>query len=489
VRPAHSVVSVVAFLVAGVLAWSPGCGAKNGDADAGAGSADGSSGGSSGGNNSSGVFILPDVSHCTINNQCITMCADSTKHTTISGTVYDPAGNNPLAGVAVYVPASLPLEALPKGASCGDCNTLYKNTVLASDISQADGTFHIIDAPSGASVPVVVQAGKWRKVYQVSVADCADNMMNTMKFSLPKSANDGMGANLPDIAISTGGLDSLECLLTRVGVDPAEYTGGPGGTGHIHIFQGGGGGANVPGPTTQGGSPASPTALWPSAASMLNYDVVLLSCEGGETSGANPTALSGYVQGGGRAFLSHFHYKWLTQAPLVQQGLGQILAGSYDTLNINAVVDTSFAQGQALHDWLALPQVAALTMDQLPIQQSRQNVASINDPPQKSWINSAPNVSMPAKPGLSQYFTFDVRVGEMVCGRIVYSDMHVGAASGDYGNSLVKTMSTQGGIVPTGCNATAKLSPQEAVLEYMLFDLSSCLTPVTMKKPPPTVPR
>jgi hypothetical protein len=423
-----------------------------------------------------------------VNAQCInTACPGANAHTIVSGTVYDPAGNNPLPGVAVYVPASLPLDTLPQRASCGDCNQLYKGTVLASDVTRPDGSFHIIDAPSGATIPIVVQAGKWRAQYTTAVRDCDPNNVVPQKLRLPKSTADGPNASLPDIAISTGGVDSLECLLTRIGVDPAEYTSGGGGTGHIHIFQGGGGGANIPGPTTQGGSPPAPTTLWPSAASMLAYDVVLLSCEGGETSGANPTALQGYLQGGGRAFLSHFHYKWLTQSPLVQSGLGQFLAGTRDTLNITAVVDTSFAQGQAMHDWLALPQVAGLTSGELPIQQSRQNVASINDPPQKSWLNSAPSVSMPATPGLSQYFSFDVQVGQLTCGRAVYSDLHVGAASGDYGNSLVKTMSTQGGIVPIGCNSTAKLSPQEAVLEYMLFDLSSCLTPVTQMKPPPQV--
>lgn len=505
VRSAQQHVSkVIVVVVAAALGWSAGCGSSstgndNGalGADGGSGSGGGSGGGIGGG---TGGFVLPDVSKCTASGGCIMACPDATKHTTLSGTVYDPAGNNPIPGVAVYVPASVPLDALPKGASCGDCNSLYKGMVLASATTQADGTFHIVDPPAlinGGTVPLVVQAGKWRAVYSVNVKACTDNQ-STQKLLLPKNASVTNSASLPDIAISTGGLDSLECLLTRIGVDPAEYTNGPGGTGHIHIFQGGQGGAGVAGPTMQGGSPQSYNTLWNSAATLANYDVVLLSCEGGETEAPNPSALEQYVRMyGGRVFASHFHYAWFTApgSPFQMYNLGQFNAGSNDTGNINTVIDTSFAQGQALHDWLKLPQINALGSmgappDQLPIQQSRQNVASWNNPPVTSWIEAAnPPGNSSATANLSEYFSFDLRMGELVCGRVVYSDLHVGAASGDYGDALNHTGSTQGGVVPDQCNSSAKLSPQELVLEYMLFNISSCLSPPTMPPPPPTVPK
>jgi hypothetical protein len=443
---------------------------------------------------------LPDVAKCTASGGCIQQCPDATKHTTLSGTVYDPAGNNPIPGVAVYIPATTPLDPLPKGASCGDCNSLYKGMVLASATTGADGTFQIIDPPSatnGATVPLVVQAGKWRAVYSANVVACKDNM-STQKLLLPKNASVTNSANLPDIAISTGGLDSLECLLTRIGVDPAEYTSGPGGSGHIHIFQGGQGGAGLPGATSPNGSPESYRALWNSAASLQNYDVVLLSCEGGETEAPNPAALEQYVSMyGGRVFASHFHYAWFTApgSAFLRYNLGQFAAGPNDTGNINTVIRTDFAQGQALHDWLKLPQINALGSmgappDQLPLQQSRQNVSSYNNPPVTSWIEAAsPPGDSRATPGLSEYFSFDLRSGELICGRVVYSDLHVGAASADYADALNKTGSTTGGIVPDQCNQSAKLSPQEMVLEYMLFNISSCLSPPSMPPPPPTIPK
>ena len=106
---------------------------------------------------------------------------------------------------------------------------------------------------------------------------------------LPKNHMEG---DIPNMAIATGGADSLECLLSRIGVEKSEYVAGAGGAGRIHIFQGDGGSNTTP------AAPVASTALWPNntanaLAAMMPFDITLLTCEGHETTGGG---------GGGRGF-------------------------------------------------------------------------------------------------------------------------------------------------------------------------------------------
>ena len=277
-------------------------------------------------------------------------------------------------------PAKSALTALPQGASCYTCESLYTGGVVSGTLTDAAGNFKLVDVPTGKGVPLVVQIGKWRRQFTVDTTDCSDTPEPMLR--LPANAMEG---DLPNIAVSTGGSDSLECLLKRIGIDSGgeaggtgEWVSGAGGTGHVHIFQGGGGrrgGGTQPGPAMAGGSPASQTALWTSGMAMQPYDIVILSCEGGEDPNANPTALNDYGNLGGRVFASHFHYSWFNQAPFLAYNLATWSPGTNDMGNINGLVQTTlpngmpFPKGVAMQQWLS--NVGALsnaTPPELPIQ-------------------------------------------------------------------------------------------------------------------------
>jgi hypothetical protein len=212
----------------------------------------------------------------------------------------------------------------------------------------------------------------------------------------------------------------------------------------------------------------------------MAYDILILSCEGQETTAMNQQALFDYAAAGGRAFASHFHYSWFNTGPFGAFNLAQWTTGSNNIGNINADVvvtdwnNMPFARGQAMHDWLQ--NVNALTNNLLPIQVARHNadVTAANTPSQP-WIVRDGQTTQ------AQDFTFDTPLGvpaAQQCGRIAYSDMHVGAASNDYGGAS--------GTTPDGCTMQ-DLSPQEKALEFIFFDLSSCVTPNNMVQMPPPV--
>jgi hypothetical protein len=323
-----------------------------------------------------------------------------------------------------------------------------------------------------------------------NVASCVDNPQPDGMLRLPRNQAEG---DIPEIAIATGSADTLECLLRRVGVDAAEYVPGAGGAGRIHIFAGsarvpdagggGGGGDDMIVPNTAPPAPMASMALWNTLDAMLPYDIVLLSCEGQETLAMNQQVLFDYANVGGRVFASHFHYSWFNSGPFGAENLATWLPGSNDIGNISGSIVTTlpdgtpFPKGQALLEWLGT--VGALRGNMLQIQEARHNAdVAIGMSPVQSWITASGGDA----PGAIQYFSFNTPISaalspdSMYCGRVVYSDLHVGAASGDDPNQPV----------PTEC-ADRELSPQEAALEFMLFDLSSCLTPDDVPPQPPQV--
>jgi hypothetical protein len=431
----------------------------------------------------SGVTVIDSEapSKC-VNLQCRQRQCTGGGSTTISGKVFDPAGNNPLYGVAVYVPNATP-AALRLGASCAPCDSLYTGSPITSAVTDANGKFTLNNVPDGSDVPLVVQIGKWRRQLKIAqVTACTDNPQPDGSLRLPRNRMEG---DLPRIAVATGGADTLECLLRRVGVDASEYTPGAAGEPRVHIFQGNS--RRDPAPNTAPAAPSASSALWNTSAELMKYDILLLSCEGQETVAMNQQALHDYATAGGRVFASHFHYAWFNTGPYGSENLATWTTGSNDLGNIEGTLVTTLPNGQPFPKGLALSQwlgnVGALQNGRLPIEEARHNAnVSAANTPSQSWILADDRSSAP---GATQYFSFNTPTNAMgtpdmpplYCGRVVYSDLHVGAASGD---------SPSDRPVPDEC-ANRKLSPQEAALEFMLFDLSACVTTEDRPPEPPPV--
>jgi hypothetical protein len=406
---------------------------------------------------------------CEFGNCMVPACPNA-EPTNVTGTVYDPAGKVPLYNVVVYIP-NAPLDPVTEGPSCSRCDSALSGMPLATALTDAKGNFTLKNVPVGDNIPLVIQVGKWRREIKIpSVTACGSTAIADKELTrLPRNKSEG---HIPKIALTTGGADALECLLRKIGIEDAEFT-PEAGDGRINLFTGQGGSA-VYDATINGGAMMTPAAPWWDDVNNLNkYDIIVHSCEGVENStnksAAATQALMDYANAGGRVFASHWHNWWFEKGPAPMQSVAVFNHRSENSTTLTGTIDTSFPKGMALAEWL-VNVGGSTTPGQLPITAAKRTVQSVNMPAAQRWIYNAQQMSV-------QYFTANTPVGapaEMLCGRAVFSDIHVSAAQG-----------FKSGPFPMECGAVADLSPQEKALEFMLFDLSSCIQEDTVQPPIP----
>ena len=410
-------------------------------------------------------------------------CAAGTL-TTVTGTVYDPAGKVPLYNAAVYVPRGA-VGPVSSGASCDRCDSTILNPIVSA-LTDTHGKFVLKDVPVGTDIPLVIQVGKWRRQIKIpSVAACVDTALSDPNLTrLPRNQSEG---DIPKIAITTGGADSMECLPRRMGLDDSEFSTSAG-TGRIHLFAGTDnteGGANdiatkafAP-ELNAGATLPSATDLWATTDALKAYDIVILSCEGGVMEDAKPAtsrqALYDYASLGGRVFASHWHHIWFSGGPNPVPQVGTWRDRMEPMDPSVGTIDTSFPKGNALAEWLVNVN-ASTTLGQMDIIQPRDNIQAVDPMVARQWI-TVQNSRYTQDPTAIQYLSFNAPLGvtdDKTCGRAVFTDLHVSATGND----------TPGQPFPSGCEAR-DLSSQEKAVSFMLFDLSACIqSDVDPPKPP-----
>lgn len=245
--------------------------------------------------------------------ECFQVSCPAGGTTTVSGTVFAPNGTLPLYNVTVYVPNGA-VEALPSGATCDRCGQPLSGNPLVQAVTDTEGKFVLENVPVTDDVPLVIQVGKWRRqVTLPAVTACSDTPLPGAITRLPRNQGEG---DIPQMALTTGSADALECLLRKIGLDDAEFTNASG-SGRVHLYTGNGtprfNGA------LGGASFADAQTLWDTTAHLQPYDVAFLSCEGSQRTGTKPVtarqALSDYTDLGGRVFMSHWHNVWVEQGP------------------------------------------------------------------------------------------------------------------------------------------------------------------------------
>lgn len=481
-------------LTAAVLTWSAlgGCSARTVDPPDARGGANGAGSASGTG----GILLPPLPTRCddksSLRCKKVDCPADSVPSTTsVSGKVYDPAGKVPLYNAVVYVAEKDSLKDLEDRAQCEDCAAHFPPTATAVALTKSDGSFKLTDVPVGKDIPLTVQLGKWRRTVEIKVEPCTDTPLPPDITRLPRNSREG---HIPKIAVTTGGSDALECLLHRIGVDADEFTPESGG-GRVDLWSGYRAATTM---VSRGSSVPLTSAreLWADSERMLGYDMILMSCEGsdnlwnqpgddplpdGVTERRTPAMhleVRKYADLGGRIFGSHWHHRWINSGDTTPDNpYPKVAAFSKTAADIDAVtvqVDTTFPKGIAFGEWL-MKVGASTAAGQLSVVKAEHSVDTVDDSMAQRWIygydeGKDDNDDERAR-DMVQYFSFTTPVGQKECGRMVFSDVHVtfggDTPSGDLSQEPF----------PTRCNMDpgAELSPQEKALEFMIFDLSSCM--------------
>ena len=380
-----------------------------------------------------------------VNLQCAQVTCPAGQSTRVRGTVRAPSAvsPDPLPGISVYVPNAT-VEPFPSGTSCMTCENALSGMPLVVATTAIDGTFALDNVPVGDAIPIVIQTGRWRRQVAMKIDPCVDNLLPDELAHLPQNRSQG---DIPRMAIVTGEIDPLECTLAKL-IDPAEL-GAPGSDARVHIYRRNGNDL----------APAAPSreALVGDLTSLMKYDAVLLPCPSHEAyTAAEAANLKAYADQGGRVFNTHGGGFWMFEPA---NAYGDLVAfnNQPDPDVSEAAINTSFDKGKVFADWLQTIG-ATTTYATIPIGQPQWFVDSVK-PPAQSWVATS-------NPTTVQHLTFNTPIDaapDDQCGRVLFSNFHVGSSTGT-------------GTYPLTCTS-GKLTPDEQIIEFMLFDVTACVTP------------
>jgi hypothetical protein len=438
-------------------------------------------------------------------------CSTATQPTRLIGRVITPGRDDANVGNQVGVPnafvyilrsadeTQLPLMStgIPEGGmACDRCGEQDLGQVLVGGVTDARGNFTLEgNVPVGAEFLLVVKAGKFRRATKVTLpaeTACTDNALPVTlpdnPTRLPRTMTDGLAVSMPHVAVATGRVDAIECVLEKMGIAHAEFGNGSATltTPRVHLYRGGPNTGTPPGLGARiDDLTPHDSALFGDLPRLATYDMVIADCESvnydadGTQRDAQGPMLREYLNRGGRLFMSHLSYTWLDgngdlpydPANPAATGLGP--AATWDAMT-DGQSDTApgvISMGrpntspriQTFADWMANEMVIVAPATTFPIIEPRSQNLTIGTHAEEFVYREDGNMR-------TQQFSINTPYGapaDAICGRVAYSGFHV--TVGD----------TDEVIFPAHC--VGDLTAQEKVLLFMLFDLAACVGEV----PPP----
>ncbi|HNF98205.1 MAG TPA: hypothetical protein PK493_12975 [Pseudomonadota bacterium] len=407
----------------------------------------------------------------------IAECPPTGSDTVVYGKVTAPNGVDPIREAIVYVPASGIPEEFPGDVSCEVCNSPIGGTPVTQAITGIDGTFELHRVPVTDGTPIVIQKGRWRKTTRIKVEKCERQALTAEDSRLPRTQNEG---SIPKMAVAVGNWDAIECVLRGVGLQDREFS-APAGSGAVHLYNNRQDGTGAP-------SGVSVSELLTDLKKMKQYNLIFLNCSDDTFSASLlrdakvKKNLVDYVAAGGRMYITDWSYDFVGQPPEFAPYIcfnddkpctdlsphGRFTAtGALRTGSVNplwADIDQTHQGGKNLATW----------MSNLPDPSPGGRVKIVDDV--GSWVLMQQTAQDQTKYPSTTWLwgtikgqrrpvtvTFDYPA-QNACGKVLYATYHTRDHS-------------ETGLFPSYCPKT-KLIPQEQVLEYLIFEISSCVGPI-----------
>ena len=423
------------------------------------------------------------------------------------------------------------------GTSCDRCEDQSFGPVLNGTVTDSTGHFKLDEfIPVGKEFLLVVKAGRFRRATKFTLPEAAACQTTDLPTALPdnptrlpRSMSDGTAVNIPRIAVTTGEIDAIECVLSKMGLANNEFANPAApvssGAARINLYRGGS--KTSPSGASINAMTPHDSTLFGSASQLESYDILVSDCEGSQYDqsfnerDANGANVRHFLNRGGRMFASHLSFTWLdgngtqafAKATATETGLGP--AGSWTNQSNQATTGIGvISQGrpntspriQNFSDWMVNEKITTAPGYTFNINEPRSMSTGLG-PSTEEFVYLQNGTQR------TQQFSFNTPYGspkEEVCGRVAYSGFHVSAGSNTGGSGGTGGAGGAGGstggtggragaggagpgpgpgpigaspfddaIFPNHCGGD--LTNQEKVLLYMLFDLGACIGVI----PPP----
>jgi len=381
--------------------------------------------------------------------------------TTVSGVVTAPNGIDPVPGAAVYVPKGSVTE-FPPEVRCEICDQLTDVAIVATT-TNADGTFTLGPIPTGEDqqpgqeVLIVTQMGRFRIAQSVTIdSPCATNQPGNENFRLP-GRNQGEAQSIPNIAVASGDYDIMECVLLKIGIEQGEFD--------MYEAQ------------AFGSDPvaiASFDTLLLDLNRMKTYNIIFINCtddtyENLLNNAAVRQNIENYVLSGGRLYVTDWSYDYIEQvesfSPLIDfepgpSGAAPETPNAAALGNDGLVVDATVLD-QDMVEWLEAVEVAS--GDEVISATNTVRITHfLSAWVQQHMVPAMSNVKVWLEGDADGQRPLTTTFDYQSCGRVLYSSYHT------------KGRDLGSGNFPAYCGSEP-LSPQERVLEYLIFHIADCI--------------